>query len=71
MDKDDLRIIEELHDEFENGNQSFYNFSSILTGCQYLGLYRLCKRYLSADQKILDWGGGEWSFFLLLIRSGV
>ncbi|MFA9403967.1 MAG: class I SAM-dependent methyltransferase, partial [Anaerolineales bacterium] len=35
--------------------------------CQYLGLYRLCKRYLIEDQQILDWGAGNGhcSYYLL------
>lgn len=44
-------------------------FDSLITGAQYLPLYRLTRRYVAPGQHALDWGCGNGHFSYFLLRQ--
>jgi len=45
-------------------------FGNLVTGSQYLPIYRLTSRFIEPNMKALDWGcgNGHFSYFLLRRR---
>lgn len=46
-------------------------FNSLMTGAQYLPVYRLSRRYAVPGQRALDWGCGNGHFSYFLLRHGL
>lgn len=46
-------------------------FNSLITGAQYLPIYRLTRHYISPGQRVLDWGCGNGHFSYFLLRMGL
>ena len=46
-------------------------FRTLLTGCQYLPLYRLAERHARPGMSVLDWGAGNGHFSYFLLRLGL
>lgn len=46
-------------------------FNSLMTGAQYLPIYRLSRRYAVPGRRALDWGCGNGHFSYFLLRHGL
>jgi len=46
-------------------------FNNLVTGSQYLPIYRLCSRFIKPGLKVLDWGCGNGHFSYFLLRQGL
>lgn len=46
-------------------------FNSLMTGAQYLPIYRLARRYTTPGSNALDWGCGNGHFSYFLLRQGI
>jgi len=46
-------------------------FNSLVTGAQYLPLYKLTRRFTKTGQSVLDWGCGNGHFSYFLLHQGL
>ncbi len=46
-------------------------FNNLVTGSQYLPIYRLATRFIKPGLKVLDWGCGNGHFSYFLLRQGL
>lgn len=46
-------------------------FNNLITGAQYLPIYRLTERFIRPGIKALDWGCGNGHFSFFLLRQGL
>ncbi len=46
-------------------------FNNLITGSQYLPIYRLANRFIKPGARALDWGCGNGHFSYFLLRQGV
>lgn len=46
-------------------------FNSLMTGAQYLPIYKLARQHVSPGQNALDWGCGNGHFSYFLLRHGL
>lgn len=70
MDRD-LAIVRELGGHFDPATAEPLQFQNLLTGSQYLPLYRLARKYAEPGMSVLDWGSGNGHFSYFLLRIGV
>lgn len=63
-------VIRLLHDAQHSGRPSWPNFDTITTGAQYRVLHRLCREYIPAGGRVLDWGSGTGHASIYLSRAG-
>src|SRR5439155_25510036 len=66
----DQAILEELVALASRPERQLLQFRSLVGAHQYLGLYRLVRRYVPAGGSVLDWGTGNGHFSYFLVRAG-
>jgi SAM-dependent methyltransferase len=69
-DMDHLAIVRELGRCYDPACGEPLQFRTLLTGCQYLPLYRLAAKYAGPGVSVLDWGSGNGHFSYFLLRLG-
>ncbi len=62
-------IVRELHELPEPIRP--LQFENLITGAQYLPIYRLTRRHVQPGQRVLDWGCGNGHFSYFLLRQGL
>lgn len=63
-----LRKYQKTFDELKENNATQY--SSYITGSQYINAYKLVKKYIPNNSKVLDWGSGSGHFSYFLLKEG-
>ena len=63
-------VIRLLRDAHHNLRPDWYNFDTITAGAQYRILHRLCRKWIPAGGRVLDWGPGTGHASVYLTRSG-
>lgn len=63
-------VIRLLRDAHHNLRPDWYNFDTITAGAQYRILHRLCRKWIPAGGRVLDWGPGTGHASIYLTRSG-
>ena len=63
-------VIRLLRDAHHGLRPDWYNFDTITTGAQYRILHRLCRKWIPAGGRVLDWGAGNGHASIYLARSG-
>ena len=54
----------------KNIGRELTQFKTLVGANQYKKLYKLCRKYLPKESKVLDWGSGNGHFSYYLCRSG-
>lgn len=67
----DLAIVRDLCRLYDPATSRPLQFRSLLTGAQYLPLYRLTRRYARPGMTVLDWGSGNGHFSYFLLEIGL
>jgi SAM-dependent methyltransferase len=67
----DLAIVRDLCRLYDPATARPIQFKSLLTGTQYLPLYRLTRRYARPGMAVLDWGSGNGHFSYFLMELGL
>jgi len=68
---DHLELVRELGRCYDPARGEPLQFRTLLTGSQYLPLYRLAERHIRPGMSVLDWGAGNGHFSYFLLRSGL
>ena len=63
-------MIRLLRDAHHAGRPCWPNFDTITTGAQYRTLHRLCRKWIPAGGRVLDWGTGTGHASIYLSRAG-